>query len=115
MEVVGQTDPAAKSSLNLNFAFDRAIKDRIVSEKFLRRTFHKAFLSPSEVHVHHRRNEGKVLSEDRDANAQHMRKALLLNKGMFRCQKHSKIFVQYSSHRIFGRMHGALNIDKRNN
>jgi len=40
----------------------------------------KAFLSPNEVHVHHRRNEGKVLSEDRDANAQHMRKALLLNK-----------------------------------
>ena len=31
MEVVGQTDSAAKSSANLNLAFDRATKDIIVS------------------------------------------------------------------------------------
>jgi hypothetical protein len=28
-------------------------------------------------------------------------------------QKHPKFFVQYPSHRIFGRMHGALNVDKK--
>jgi hypothetical protein len=31
MEIVGQSDSAAKSSANLNFAFDRATEYRIVS------------------------------------------------------------------------------------
>jgi hypothetical protein len=30
-------------------------------------------------------------------------------------QKGLKIFAQYLSHRIFGRMHGALNVGKKNN
>jgi hypothetical protein len=30
-------------------------------------------------------------------------------------QKDPKIFAQYPSHRIFGRMYGALNIGKKNN
>jgi hypothetical protein len=29
--------------------------------------------------------------------------------------KHPKFFAQYPSHRIFGHMHGALNVDKKNN
>jgi hypothetical protein len=32
---------------------------------------------------------------------------------LFSCQKFCKIFQYFPSHRIFGRMHKALNIDKK--
>jgi threonine/homoserine/homoserine lactone efflux protein len=38
-----------------------------------------------------------------------------LTKGVFTSHANPKYFLFYSSHRIFGRMHGALNVGKKDN
>jgi hypothetical protein len=37
----------------------------------------------------------------------------MIQKPRLVSKKHLKNFAQYSSHRIFGRMHGALNVGKK--
>jgi hypothetical protein len=37
------------------------------------------------------------------------------NKGVFTSHANPKYFLFHPSHRIFGRMHGALNVGKKDN